>query len=149
MSNITNDIQAAQQKLNELKRLQELETQQKLRLEQERQALDSEFQAEKLEAEQMELFIKGKLEYLDTLRDFSQYEKQREDLEQQLRSVAAKEHEQLQLLENCILQIASTIQRKLSKGWTRSPTEFRGYLVTETSRVVGYSQAFVSRILFR
>lgn len=149
MSSITNDIQVTQQKLNDLKRLQELEEQQKLQLEQQRFLLDEQAQAEKAEAERLEAYLSEKLQFLETVRDFSTFEIQREQLERELSNLKSKENEQQQLLETAIKQIAWVIQTKLSKGWSRSPTEFMQQLVTEVSRIVGYSQPFVSRILYR
>ncbi len=149
MSSITNDIQAAQQKLNDLKRLQELEEQHKLQLEQERFLLDEQAQAEKLEAERLETYLSERLQFLDTVRDFTAFEIQREKLNRELSDLSSKENERYQQLENCVKQIAYVIQTKLQKGWSKGPTEFMQQMVIEVSRVVGYSQPFVSRILYR
>jgi len=149
MSNINNDIEIAQQKLNDLKRLQELEQQQKLQLEHERFLLDEQAQAEKAEAERLEAYLSEKLQFLETVRDFTTFEIQREKLNREFSNLNSKENEQQQLLENTIKQIAFVIRTKLSKGWTRSPSEFRQQLVLDVSRATKLNQALVSRILYR
>lgn len=149
MSSISNDIQIAQQKLNDLKRLQELEQQQKLQLEHERFLLDEQAQAEKAENERLQAYLSDKLQFLETVRDFTTFEIQREQLNRDLSNLNSKENEQQQLLENTIKQIAWVIRTKLQRGWSKSPTEFMQQLVIDVSRAVGYSQPFVSRILYR
>ena len=149
MSNITNEIQIAQQKLNDLKRLHELEQQQKLQLEQERFLLDEQAQADKAENERLQAYLSEKLQLLEPLKDFSSFEKKREELNLQLKTLNTQELEQQRQLENCVQQIAWVLRTFLEKTWVKSPTEFRQQLVVDVSRATRLNQALVSRILYR
>lgn len=149
MSSITNDIQIAQQKLNDLKRLQELEQQQKLQLEQERFLLDEAAQAEKAEKERLQAYLTERLQLLELLKDFSSFETKREELNLQLKNLNTQENNQVAQLENVILQIGGIVQKLISKTWTKSPTEFQQAVVLEVSKLCSLPQARVSKILYR
>ena len=148
-SNITNDIAATQQKLNDLKRLHEMEQQQKLQLEQERFLLDEQAQAEKAENERLQTYLTERLQLLEPLKDFSTFETRREELNLQLKTLNMQENNQVAQLENTILQIGGIIQRLLSKGWAKSPVEFQQTVVLEVSKRCNLPQARVSKILYR
>lgn len=142
------DVLAVQQKLHRLQQLQELAAQQQRDLEAQRELLDEEKQAEIAENLRLEAFLTSKLEFLDTVRDFSNYESQREELNRQMRVLNEQENYQHQQLENTVRQISGIIQNKLSKTWNRSGIELRGAVVLETSKVCNLNQVFVSRILY-
>lgn len=149
MSNITNDIAATQQKLNDLKRLQELEEQQRLQLEQERFLLDEAAQAEKAENERLQAYLTERLQLLEPLKDFSSFETKREELNLQLKTLNTQENYQYQEMETCVQQIGWVLRTFLEKTWTKSPTEFRQQLVLDISRTTKLNQALVNRILYR
>ena len=148
-SNIASDLLAAQRKVYELQQLKDLAERQERELEEQRLQFDETKQAEIAENQRLQSLLSERLEFLNTLKDFSNFDTQREELERQLRVLNTQENNQVAMLENTILQIGGIIQRLLSKGWSKSPVEFQQAVVLEVSKRCSLPQARVSKILYR